>query len=210
MKQLDNDLITWEGFLIDHMPNSAINSAEYPSAVISCWGLEPGILHVYIICYVHVTKFKLGFHLRFTPCTFLILQSTIKKLNLEDPSWSPQNTHKIMQDQPTQRPGQKHPEHHLSNLENQSQKLSSKNLSSTPITHPSTPLSPSHCPQYPQEPLCSPKSIVFTRQPSRVLEIAQQVPVWFSWNLLQSACDKTISICNNFISSGTTRTWVRH
>jgi hypothetical protein len=54
--------------------------------------LEPGMLHIYIACYMHVTNFKLGVCLRSTPCTSLILQSTIKNQNPEDPLLlSPEN-----------------------------------------------------------------------------------------------------------------------
>ncbi|KAA1133932.1 hypothetical protein PGTUg99_032787 [Puccinia graminis f. sp. tritici] len=81
--------------------------------------------------------------------------------NPEDPSCSPQNTHNILQDQLTWRPGTKHPEHHSSNLENPSLNLS-QTLSINLIAHPSPSLTPSQTLQDPQEPLRPPGGCFFT------------------------------------------------
>ncbi|KAA1085659.1 hypothetical protein PGT21_014148 [Puccinia graminis f. sp. tritici] len=95
-----------------------------------------------------------------------------RTLNLETlkiPSCSPQNTHNILQDQLTRRPGQKHPEHRPSNLENHLRKLSPPTLKINPsnliyltsqpcYSLPCISTYPSQNSQDPQEPLRPPRS----------------------------------------------------
>ncbi|KAA1136115.1 hypothetical protein PGTUg99_031299 [Puccinia graminis f. sp. tritici] len=88
---------------------------------------------------------------------------------LKIPSCSPQNTHNILQDQLTRRPGQKHPEHRPSNLENHLRKLSPPTLKINPsnliyltsqpcYSPPCISAYPSQNSQDPQEPLRPPRS----------------------------------------------------